>query len=80
MNAAVAQAIELLGTQAKLAEQTGLSQQHISRLLRGKQPISAKAAIKIEAATGYRVPRGQLCPEFWPPASVAAQSERSSAR
>jgi DNA-binding transcriptional regulator YdaS (Cro superfamily) len=68
MHPIISEAIALTGSQAKLAELSGLSQQHISRLLNEQQNITAAAAIKIEAATGFRITRGQLCPQFWPPA------------
>lgn len=73
MNSAIAQAIDLAGSQSKLAELTGVSQQHISKLLRNKQRLSADLAIKIEAATGFRVSRSQLCPQFWPPAPLRVE-------
>lgn len=81
MNQAIAQAIDVAGSQGKLADLSGLSQQHISRLLRDEQRITADTAIKIEAATGYRVTRGQLCPQFWPPALETSPSHmRADAR
>lgn len=80
MNPALEQAILVVGgKQSTLAEMIGVSQQHISRLLRGKQRLTADLAIKIEAATGFRVSRSQLCPQFWPPAPALPASRTSEA-
>lgn len=58
----IQRAIELVGSQPKLAEASGLSQQHISNLLKGHRRPSAEAAIAISKATGGRVPIADLIP------------------
>ncbi len=66
MNPLIARAIAASGTQAKLSALSGLSQQHISRLLNNRQRVTAEAAMKIESATGGQVTRSELCPHIWP--------------
>jgi DNA-binding transcriptional regulator YdaS (Cro superfamily) len=59
-------AINIHGSQAKLADAMGCSQQQISYLLRAKA-VSAKMALRIEDATGGAVSRHALCPEIFGP-------------
>lgn len=51
------------GTQAKLAEKAGLSQQYISKLRNNGCLVSADAAIRIARATGGQVRISDLRPE-----------------
>lgn len=62
----IRRAVDAVGTQAKLAEASGIVQQHISRLLNGSRPITAEAAVAIERATGGVVSRHELRPDLWP--------------
>lgn len=57
-------AIDDLGSQAKLADAMGCSQQQISYLLKAKS-ITAEMAVKIDAATGGRVSRHDLRPDLF---------------
>jgi DNA-binding transcriptional regulator YdaS (Cro superfamily) len=66
-------AISVHGSQAKLADAMGCSQQQISYLLRAKA-VSAKMALRIEQATNGTVSRHALCPEIFghPPLQEAS--------
>jgi DNA-binding transcriptional regulator YdaS (Cro superfamily) len=66
-------AISHHGSQAKLAEAMGCSQQQISYLLRAKA-VSAKMALRIEEATGGKVSRHALCPEIFGPSPLREAS------
>ncbi len=66
-------AVDDLGSQAKLARAVGCSQQQISYLLKAKT-VSAKMAIRIEAATKGKVTRHDLCPEIFGPTPLAEAS------
>jgi DNA-binding transcriptional regulator YdaS (Cro superfamily) len=66
-------AIGHLGSQTKLAEAMGCSQQQISYLLRAKT-VSAKMAIRLEAATNGKVSRYTLCPEIFGHAPLSEAS------
>ena len=68
----IASAIKAVGSQPKLAELAGLSQQHISKLLRRQRGVSAEAAVAIERATRGKVPRHVLRPDLWPTPSHEA--------
>jgi DNA-binding transcriptional regulator YdaS (Cro superfamily) len=59
-------AIEIKGSQQKLAEAMGCSQQQISYLLNGADRVSAEMAIKIERATNRGVSRHDLRPDLYP--------------
>lgn len=63
----IKQAIEIAGSQPRLAELTGISQQHISKMLRGQRHVSADVALAIERATNGQVNRSRLRPDYWPP-------------
>jgi DNA-binding transcriptional regulator YdaS (Cro superfamily) len=58
-------AVQLKGSQLKLAEAAGCSQQHISYLLRRAAQISAEMAAAIDEATGGRIPRARLRPDLF---------------
>jgi DNA-binding transcriptional regulator YdaS (Cro superfamily) len=80
MNPHIERAIGALGSQAKLGGAIGVSQQYVSKLLRGKKRITAEIAIKIEVATRFGVSRSDLCPQFWPPAPALARDAPAPAR
>lgn len=61
----VADAVRAKGSQQKLAEACGVSQQQISYLLTGAKEISAEMAIKIDTATGGSIPRKRLRPDIF---------------
>jgi DNA-binding transcriptional regulator YdaS (Cro superfamily) len=64
VRAALARAIALTGSQAKLAAACGVSQAAISRVnLRGR--VSARLALGIHRATGGAVPGSLLRPDLW---------------
>ena len=64
--AMIAKAIEIAGTQEKLATKSELSQQAISRLLNDDDyGVSASAALKIEAATDGEISRYDLRPDLY---------------
>ena len=67
----IEKAIKLRGSQAKLADAIGCSQQQISYLLKARN-VSAEMAIKIDAATGGMVSRHQLRPDIFPADRVSA--------
>lgn len=60
-------AIRIKGSQAKLAEAMGCSQQYISWLLKDAEQISVEMAIKVEVATAGEVSRRDLRPDIFEP-------------
>lgn len=60
----IERAITLRGSQAKLADAMGCSQQQISYLLKADS-ITAEMAIKVDAATGGAVSRQDLRPDIF---------------
>ena len=62
----VERAIALKGSQQKLAEAVGCSQQHISYLLKDADRVSAETAIKIDRATSGLVSVSDLRPDLYP--------------
>lgn len=72
-NPDISAAIEIVGSQAKLADAIGVRQQTISKLLRGqRQKVSAEIAVGIHQATGGKVSKWQLRPDlFEAPVEVA---------
>ena len=60
------EAIEIVGSQAKLAKAIGKEQGHIWFWLNRAQKITPPIAVKIEQATGGKVSRTKLCPELDP--------------
>lgn len=63
--ALVETAISIVGTQQKLAELIGLSQQGVSYLLNEADVVSAEVAIKIDRATGGKVSKEKLRPDLF---------------
>jgi DNA-binding transcriptional regulator YdaS (Cro superfamily) len=61
----VERAIELKGSQAKLAADMGCSQQYISWLLKEADQISAEQSIACERATEGQVTRWDLRPDLF---------------
>lgn len=59
-------AVDITGSQQKLAESAGCSQQHISYLLTTAKRVSAETALSIERATGGKVTRHELRPDLFP--------------
>lgn len=62
----VRRAIEVKGSQQKLADAAGCSQQQISFLLNDAENISAEMAIKIDLATDGEVRRSDMRPDLFP--------------
>lgn len=63
----IKRAIKIVGTQSKLAQLAGISQQMVSKLLNNPDfPISPKTAVAIENATDKGVNRKELKPDDWP--------------
>jgi DNA-binding transcriptional regulator YdaS (Cro superfamily) len=61
----IGNAIERLGSQAKLASKAGCSQQLISQLLKGEIGVTAEMAMKIDKATGGAVSKHDLRPDIF---------------
>lgn len=55
MNDLIKQAIDALGSQQKLAEACGVSQNSVHKWLSGKMKISLENALKIEKATNGKL-------------------------
>ncbi|ACL56965.1 helix-turn-helix domain-containing protein [Methylobacterium nodulans] len=69
----IALAIDIVGSQPKLARAAGISQQQVSKLLHCQRQISAGVAIAIEKATAGKIGRWQLRPDYWDPPDMVAQ-------
>ncbi|HGO5814496.1 TPA: transcriptional regulator [Mannheimia haemolytica] len=63
MRETIKKAIEIVGTQTKLAEACGVSQQAVQRWLSGGG-ISAEHLLKIESATNGQVTIREICEEL----------------
>ncbi len=61
----VEKAVELKGSQLKLAEAMGCSQQQVSYLLQRAKRVSVEMAIRIDAATCGQVSRADLRPDVF---------------
>lgn len=57
--AQIAKAIAAAGSQPKLGERAGISQQHISKLLNGQRKVTAEIALALEKATNGVVGRSE---------------------
>lgn len=64
-NSLIEAAIDLVGSQEKLAKAINSSQSRVSRLLLGQQRLEAEDAIAIERATDGQIPRWRLRPDLW---------------
>jgi DNA-binding transcriptional regulator YdaS (Cro superfamily) len=64
----IERAVQIHGSQAKLAEAAGCSQQQISYLLHEADRISAEMAAAIDRATEGKVARQVLRPDIFGPA------------
>ncbi len=58
-------AVEIFGSQKKLADAVGCSQQHISLLLRGEVKVSGEIAVAIDEATKGEISRRELRPDLF---------------
>lgn len=65
-NPNILRAIEAAGSQAVLAERSGLSQQFISKLLNNERRVSAESAVAIHRATDGKIPCSVLRPDLFP--------------
>jgi len=74
----ISEAIRLKGSQQKLAEAAGCSQQQISYLMKEASGISAEMALKVERATDGAVSRHELRPDIYGPAPQPSQPEQGS--
>ncbi len=62
----IRRAIEVAGSQEKLAEKAGCSQQQISWLLTKAKKVSAEHAVGFERATDGAVKRNEFRPDLFP--------------
>lgn len=60
----ISKAIEIMGSQKKLAIALEVSQPLISQFLSGKCAISPKYSLMIESLTNGEVSKESLCPDF----------------
>lgn len=66
LNPDISAAIEIVGSQQKLADAIGVSQQTISKLLLGQRSrISAEIAVGIHQATGGAISKWRLRPDLF---------------
>ena len=72
-NEHIVKAIRELGSQSKLAEQVGCSQQLISSLARGEWRPTAEVAVAVERATRGSVRSSDLRPDLFPPSRRRAR-------
>lgn len=63
-NLLIADAIDIFGSQAALASEIECSQQLVSQMLNGAD-VSAEIAVRIDIATGGKVPRSALRPDLF---------------
>lgn len=62
----ISAAIEIVGSQAKLADAIGVKQQTISKLFTGERKrVSAEIAVGIHNATSGKVPKWVLRPDLF---------------
>ena len=79
LNSYIKTAIDQFGSQAKLAEEVGCTQQQIAYLLKATS-ISVEMAAKIDKATGGAVSKHDLRPDFFGEAPVRKRrNERAGA-
>ena len=70
----IERAIKNKGSQVKLADAMGCSQQYISWLLKDAEQISVEMALKVETATEREVTRYELRPDIFGPATETTES------
>ena len=58
-------AIKLAGSQSKLAEAIGISQQGVSYMLRQADTISAEVAVAIERVSNGKIKKCELRPDIF---------------
>lgn len=63
-NKSIEKAVELCGSQKKLAQKLGVTQQLISYAIQGKRRLSVINAIKIEKVTNGEVKRKEIRPDI----------------
>lgn len=66
------EAIEIAGSQKKLAEKSGMSQAAISKYLRGKIIPSGVAAKKLEKAVDFKITCDKFAPHIFDSSQDAA--------
>ncbi|MDF7650777.1 helix-turn-helix domain-containing protein [Erwiniaceae bacterium L1_54_3] len=64
VNEAIKQAIEIVGSQQKLAVACKVKQPSVWAWLHGKKKVSAENAKRIENATGGEIPAYQIRPDL----------------
>lgn len=69
----IERAVQIHGSQAKLAKEMGCSQQYISWLLTDAEQVSAEMSIMFEKATHGDVSRSDLRPDLFPAPSDHAE-------
>jgi DNA-binding transcriptional regulator YdaS (Cro superfamily) len=67
-----AKAVQIVGTQEKLASLLGVRQQTISWRIQHGKPISGDEAALIEQKSGGQFPRHLFRPDLWPTPEAAA--------
>ena len=74
----IAEAIRIVGSQAKLALACECAQQHIAKLLNKQRRITGEMAARIHNATGGEVSMHSLRPDLFPagvePSSASAEA------
>ncbi|MFG1417205.1 YdaS family helix-turn-helix protein [Xanthobacter sp. V0B-10] len=75
----VVRAVEIAGSQQKLAQAAACSQQQISYLLTRAPSISVEMALKLERATGGIISRNELRPDIFGAAEVRAPASTEPA-
>jgi DNA-binding transcriptional regulator YdaS (Cro superfamily) len=76
----IERAIEIKGSQGKLADAMGCSQQYISWLLKEAEQISVEMALKAEQATSAAVSRHDLRPDIFGPAPTSPEQPAPAER
>jgi DNA-binding transcriptional regulator YdaS (Cro superfamily) len=72
-NPDISAAIDIVGSQAKLADAIGVRQQTISKLLLGQRlRVSGEIAVGIHNATAGKVPKWKLRPDLFEAPAVEA--------
>lgn len=74
----IAKAVEIVGSQKKLAAAAGCEQQTISKLLNRQRQISAEMAVALDRATFGGVPKHLLRPDLFDPPIDARESAEAA--